>query len=40
MLQHLSQNLKQDTRDYGHRVIEGFIAALLVSLGSKYLLVR
>lgn len=25
MLQHLSQNLEQDTRDYCHRVIEGFI---------------
>lgn len=27
MLQHLSQNLEQNTRDYSHRVIEGFIAA-------------
>lgn len=40
MLQHFSQNLQQDTRDYELGVIEGFIAALLANLRSKYLLVR
>lgn len=40
MLQHFSQNLQQDMRNYEHRVIEGFIAMLLTNLTSKYLLVR